>query len=165
MFDKNDPLINLMRYIIFLSMLMISLCFITLLISSIQGWLKNNLSLIMFVILGFIVCGLCLGVYVFKKEYNRITNEDFDRVKRLLSQYLHENYFTGQNDSFALVEEEKGLTRKDFLKRCFNSYHVDLKVFVPDGELLCTVKVYKKGIRVKNIERLSHMNYRKEFTK
>lgn len=165
MFDKNDPLINLMRYIIFLSMLMISLCFITLLISSIQDWLKNNLSVIIYVILGVIVSGLCLGMYFFKKEYNRITNEDFDRVKRLLSQYLNENYFTGQNDSFVLVEEEKGLTRKDFLKRCFASYHIDLKVFVPDGELLCTVKVYKEGIRVKNVERLSHTNYKIELAK
>ncbi|MFJ8528434.1 hypothetical protein [Bacillus sp. NPDC094106] len=163
MFDKNDPAFALIKYVVFLVMVLIGLNIIIVFASFIKNVFKDNLSVIIYGITGIVLCGLCFGIHYFKKEYDRIAKHDFDRVKRLLSQYLNENHFTGQDDGFVLVEEEKGLTRKDFLKRCFDSYHVDLKVFVPDGKLLCTVKVYKEGIRVKNVERLSHMNYRKEL--
>lgn len=165
MFHKDDPEVVLMKYTIFLGIGLIVLNIIVWGILWVKNLVMNNLTLVMYGITGIVFIGVGISMYFIRKEYDRITKYDFDRVKRLLSQYLNEEYFNGQNNSFILVEEEKGVTKKDFLKRCFASYHIDLKVFVPDGELLCTIKVYKEGIRVKNVERLSHTDYRKEFAK
>ncbi|WP_144536732.1 hypothetical protein [Bacillus thuringiensis] len=165
MFHKDDPEVVLMKYTIFLVIGIVALNIIIWGVLLVKHLVINNLTVVMYGITGIVFIGAGISMYFIKKEYDRITKYDFDRVKHLLSQYLKEHYFTGQNDSFVLVEEEKGVTRKEFLKRCFASYHIDLKVFVPDGELLCTVKVYKEGIRVKNVERLSHTNYKIELAK
>ncbi|MDF9599170.1 hypothetical protein P7D15_01900 [Bacillus cereus] len=63
----------------------------------------------------------------------------------------------------AIVEEEKGLTKKDINKRCFTSYQTKFTVFVPDGELLCTVNVSEYDVDVMKVKRVSKMNLNKEL--
>ncbi len=119
-------------------------------------------------ILGFVgVVTFIIGIalYFYKLEYNRIKNKDFDRVKTVLIKYLKKRYASKSDGGgfFALVEEEKGLTKKDINKRCFTSYQTKLTVFIPDGELLCTVKVSEYDVYVSKVKRVSKMNLNKEL--
>ncbi|HDR7922387.1 hypothetical protein [Bacillus paranthracis] len=105
--------------------------------------------------IGVVMCIIGISLYIYKIEYNRIKNKDFDRVKKTLTRYLKK--------SFVLVEEEKGLTKKDINKRCFTSYQTKFTVFVPDGELLCTVNVSEYDVDVMKVKRVSKMNLNKEL--
>ncbi|HDR7922386.1 hypothetical protein [Bacillus paranthracis] len=103
--------------------------------------------------------------FVYKKEYNRIKNKDMISVKATLTRFLRIKYSKSSNinDFFVLVEDEKNVSRRTFLKRCFKSYQVDLKVFIPSGELLCSVTVSGDKVDIDEIREVSKLDLKKEL--
>ncbi|MCU5282117.1 hypothetical protein OCA22_27590, partial [Bacillus cereus] len=67
------------------------------------------------------------------------------------------------NDFFILVEEEKNVSRRTFLKRCFKLYQIDLKAFIPSGELLCSVTVSGDKVDIDEIREISKLDLKKEL--
>ncbi|MFJ8528433.1 hypothetical protein [Bacillus sp. NPDC094106] len=162
MFDSDDPLDSLL----IMTLWLVGLAHVFLALSIFSRFFPRNLIPIMCGLAGItVVFFASLAIYFWKKEYDRIKNTDFERVKRYLTTYIQKQYAPDQNDVFVLVEEEKGLTRKEILKRCFHTYQLNISVFVPNGELLCKVKVSKKEIWIKDIKQISNVNFAKEFYK
>ncbi|MDX5853440.1 hypothetical protein SIM22_04755 [Bacillus cereus group sp. BfR-BA-01363] len=105
--------------------------------------------------------------FVCKKEYTRIKNKDMISVKATLTRFLRAKYSKSSNinDFFVLVEDEKNVSKRTLLKRCFKSYQVDLKAFIPSGELLCSVTVSGDKVDIDEIKQVSNVNFAKEFYK
>ncbi|MED0951547.1 hypothetical protein P4T70_26165 [Bacillus mobilis] len=103
--------------------------------------------------------------FVYKKEYNRIKNKDMLNVKANLTRFLRTKYSKASNinDFFVLVEDEKNVSKRTLLKRCFKSYQVDLKAFIPSGELLCSVTVNADIVAIDEVREISKMDFKKEL--
>ncbi|MCU5282116.1 hypothetical protein OCA22_27585 [Bacillus cereus] len=103
--------------------------------------------------------------FIYKKEYNRIKQGDMIRVKTTLTRFLRTKHSTMSNinDFFVLMEEEKHISKRTILKRCFNSYRLTLTTFIPSGELLCFVTVTEDIVAIDEVREVSKLDLKKEL--
>ncbi|MDF9599168.1 hypothetical protein P7D15_01890 [Bacillus cereus] len=98
---------------------------------------------------------------LYKKEYNRIKTNDFNRIKEEIKKHIRSCYV---ENTFCLVEE-KEVSKREILKRCFRTYELSIHVFAHHGELVYQTKVNKDEVWFKNITQVSNVNFAKEFYK
>lgn len=106
-----------------------------------------------------LIAGIMYSLY--KKEYNRIKTNDFNRIKEEIKKHIRSFY---PEETFFLIDE-KECTRKEMFKRCFRTYELSIHVFAHHGELIYQTKVNKDEIWLKNITQVSNVNFAKELYK
>lgn len=86
-------------------------------------------------------------------------------VKATLTRFLRTKYSNASNvtEFFVLVEDEKNISKRTLLKRCFKSYQVNLKTFIPSGELLCSVTVSGDKVDIDEVREVSKLDLKKEL--
>lgn len=112
-------------------------------------------------IFGFLslIAGIMYGLY--KKEYNRIKTNDFNRIKEEIKKHILSFY---PEETFFLIDG-KEVSKREILKRCFRTYELSIHVFAHHGELVYQVKVNKDEVWLKDFKQVSNVNFAKEFYK
>ncbi|WP_242249068.1 hypothetical protein [Bacillus cereus group sp. BfR-BA-01328] len=105
------------------------------------------------------IAGVMYGIY--KKEYNRIKTNDFNRIKEEIKKHIRSFY---PEETFFLIDE-KEVSKREILKRCFCTYELSIHVFAHHGELVYQVKVNKNEVWLKDFKQVSNVNFAKEFYK
>ncbi|MEC3269855.1 hypothetical protein [Bacillus thuringiensis] len=106
-----------------------------------------------------LIAGIMYGLY--KKEYNRIKTNDFNRTKEEIKKHIRSFY---PEETFFLIDE-KEVSKREILKRCFRTYELSIHVFAHHGELVYQVKVNKNEVWLKDFKQVSNVNFAKEFYK
>ncbi|HFJ9376599.1 MULTISPECIES: hypothetical protein [Bacillus] len=94
-------------------------------------------------------------------EYNRIKTNDFNRIKEEIKKHIRSFY---PEETFFIIDE-KEVSKREILKRCFRTYELSIHVFAHHGELVYQVKVNKNEVWLKDFKQVSNVNFAKEFYK
>ncbi|MFJ8528431.1 hypothetical protein [Bacillus sp. NPDC094106] len=96
-------------------------------------------------------------------EYKLIKNHDIDRIKDYLLKFLSTSNTYNPERKLVLISEEKHVTSIKLLTRCFNDYLAKVKVYIADGEFLCTVYVSKSDVVLMEMKQLVTFDLHKEL--
>lgn len=157
----DDELEDLLFYTLVLTFVAIVVFLIIPSIPTIISFYNKNVFYFWTGLSGFIslIAGILYGFY--KKEYNRIKTEDCNRMKEEIKQHIRSCYV---ENTFCLVEE-KEVSKREILRRCFRTYELTVHAFAHHGELVYQIKVNKDELWIKNIKQVSNVNFAKEFCK